>query len=150
MEWWIWLVVGLALLVLEIATPGGFYFVFFGASALLVGILTALGIATTDWVQWGLFSVFAIGTTAVFRRPLLRKFGAGLPSPTVDSLVGEMAVVLEAIQPGALGKGELRGSSWNLFNEGSVGLNRGQRCRVQRVDGLTLFVNGAASPGASN
>lgn len=150
MEWWIWLVVGLALLVLEIATPGGFYFIFFGASALLVGALTALGVTTTDWVEWGLFSVFAIGTTALFRKPLMLKFGAGLPSPSVDTLVGEMAVVLEAIQPGGLGKAELRGSSWNLCNEGREGLTRGQRCRVQRVDGLTLFVNGAGSPGASN
>ena len=150
MDWWIWLVVGFALLALEIATPGGFYFVFFGAGALLVGLLTALGITTTDWVQWMLFSVFAIVTTALFRRPLLRKFGAGMPSPTVDSLVGEMALVLGPIQPGGLGKAELRGTSWSLCNEGREGLTQGQRCRVQRVDGLTLFVNGAGSPSASN
>jgi len=150
MDWWIWLVVGLALLLLEVATPGGFYFIFFGAGALIVGLLTSIGVLSTAWVQWMLFSVFAVGTTALFRRPLLRRFGAGVPSPTVDSLVGEMVTVLDSIQPGGLGKAELRGTSWSLCNEGQEGLNRGQRCRVQRVDGLTLFVNGAVSPGASS
>ena len=43
MEWWMWIVLGLALLMLEMATPGGFYFIFFGASALLVGVLDLVG-----------------------------------------------------------------------------------------------------------
>ena len=43
MEWWMWAVLGLALLMLEMATPGGFYFIFFGASAFLVGALDLLG-----------------------------------------------------------------------------------------------------------
>ena len=30
MEWWIWVVLGLALLLGEILTPGGFYLLFFG------------------------------------------------------------------------------------------------------------------------
>ena len=150
MEWWVWLVVSLVLLLLELATPGGFYFVFFGVSALLVGVLTALGITTTDWVEWLLFSAFAIVATALFRRPLLKRFGADLPGVEVDTLVGETAMLLEEIQPGGLGKGELRGTSWNVCNQGRDELRRGQRCRVQRVDGLTLFVNGTESTGASH
>jgi inner membrane protein len=35
MEWWIWLVGGMLLLLVEIVTPGGFYFLFFGVGALL-------------------------------------------------------------------------------------------------------------------
>src|SRR5262252_6009890 len=99
MEWWIWIVLGCVLLVLEMATPGGFYFVFFGASALIVGVLSLVGITSTPWVEWVLFSIFAIGGTALFRRRLLARFGVPRP-PTgeVDTLVGEVATTLEGIQ----------------------------------------------------
>ncbi len=149
MIWWIWIVLGCALLLLELATPGGFYFIFFGASALIVGLLSAVGITSTDWVEWLLFSVFAIGATALFRRPLLQKFGAGLPGREVDSLIGETATVMEAIHPGAIGKAELRGTSWKACNASGESLVRGQRCRVERVDGLTIFVR-SAEPGVGS
>ena len=150
MVWWIWVVLGFALLVLELATPGGFYFVFFGASALLVGFLTALGITTTDWVEWLLFSVFAIAATALFRRPLLKRFAATIPGGPIDSLVGETATALEGIQPGAWGKAELRGTSWKACNSGGEVLIQGQRCRVERVDGLSIFIRSAESGSSSN
>jgi membrane protein implicated in regulation of membrane protease activity len=149
MIWWMWIVLGCALLLLEIATPGGFYFIFFGASALLVGFLTAAGLTSTDWVEWLLFSVFAIGATAVFRKPLLQKFGASTLRGEVDTLVGETATATEPIQPGGFGKAELRGTSWNACNASTESLVRGQRCRVERVDGLTIFVR-SAEPGATS
>ena len=150
MEWWMWAVLGLALLTLEMATPGGFYFIFFGASAFLVGALDLLGVTTSDWLEWMLFSIFAAGTTTLFRQRVLNRFGPKMPSGEVDTLVGEVATTLEGIQPGAVGKAELRGSSWTAFNSGSQGLSRGQRCLVERVDGLTLFIRAAESGGSSH
>jgi hypothetical protein len=149
-EWWIWIVLGLALLVLELATPGGFYFVFFGAGALLVGILALAGVTTTPWMEWILFSVFAAGSTAIFRDKLVQRFRPTNSPKDVDTLVGEVATALEGIQPGAMGKAELRGASWNARNTGAQGLSQGQRCLVERVDGLTLFIRAEASSGLSN
>ena len=148
MIWWLWIVLGCALLLLEMATPGGFYFAFFGASALVVGILTGVGITPTDWVQWLLFSIFAIGATALLRKPLLQMFGA-TRGGEVDSLVGETATATEGIAPGGFGKAELRGTSWNACNASPEILVRGQRLRVERVDGLTIFVR-SAEPGAGS
>lgn len=148
MGWWIWIVLGFALLVLEMATPGGFYFIFFGASALLVGVLTLTGIVSSQWMEWMLFSIFAAGSTAILRKPLLQRFGADTSGRDVDSLVGEVATTLEGIQPGGIGKAELRGTSWNVCNAGSQGLSRGQRCLVERVDGLTLFIRATESGGS--
>ncbi len=150
MIWWIWIILGCALLVLEMATPGGFYFAFFGASALIVGLLAVAGITTTDWVEWLLFSLFAIVTTALFRKPLLQKFASTTPSHEVDSLVGETAIATEGIQPGSVGKAELRGTSWSAFNASSEILVRGQRCRVERVDGLMIFVRSAERGAGAN
>ena len=149
MEWWMWFVMGLALLMLEMATPGGFYFIFFGASAFVVGMLDLIGVTDSAWFEWMLFSIFAAGATTLFRQKMLNRFGPRMPSGEVDTLIGEVATTLEGIQPGAVGKAELRGSSWNAFNAGNRQLERGQRCRVERVDGLTIFIR-AAEPGSSS
>jgi membrane protein implicated in regulation of membrane protease activity len=150
MEWWAWILLGFVLLVLEMVTPGGFYFVFFGAGALLVGLLALVDVTATDWVEWLLFSVFSIGATLVFRKPLMERFGANIPGRDIDNLVGETALALEGIAPGAVGKAELRGTSWTACNAGGESVQKGQRCKVERVDGLTLFIRPAGAGGTAN
>jgi len=139
MTWWLWVLVGFGLLVAETITPGGFFFVFFGTAALLVGMLSALGWAGPDWMEWLLFSAFSVLGVVLFRRPLMRKFNL-TRSKSVDKLVGETAVVLEDIAPGGVGKAELRGSAWTARTAVPVPLARGQRARVERVEGLTLWL----------
>ncbi len=39
MDWWIWLVLGFALLGAEMLAPGGLYLLFAGVAALSVGVL---------------------------------------------------------------------------------------------------------------
>ena len=60
MQWWHWAVLGLALGLLELATPGGFFILFFGIGALLVSVLVMLGIAGPLWLQWTLFPVLSV------------------------------------------------------------------------------------------
>jgi len=50
------------------------------------------------------------------------------------------AILLEDVAPGVVGKGELRGTTWSVRTEGARTLRRGERVRVVRVDGLTLWV----------
>jgi inner membrane protein len=45
MAWWIWIVLGLVLLLGEMLTPGGFYILFFGIGAIIVGILAGFNVA---------------------------------------------------------------------------------------------------------
>ena len=141
MLWWVWMVLGLVLLVLEVLTPGGFFAFFLGIAALLVGALDGLGVGGPDWLQWLLFSVLSIVSLLLFRGPLLAKVKSwGRKTSDVDTLVGEVATLLEDLPPGAIGKVELRGSTWSAQNGDEQSLHKGQRCRVQRVDGLTLWI----------
>ena len=141
MVWWYWMLLGLALLGAEMTTPGGFYILFFGLSALLVGTLTGLQIVQVDWVQWLLFSIIAIGSLLVFRGPLLARMGNGRSAPAdVDSMIGEVAIPLEALPTGATGRAELRGSTWTAKNVGPTAFRKGQRGKVTKVDGLTLWI----------
>jgi membrane protein implicated in regulation of membrane protease activity len=139
MEWWMWLALGLALVVAELATPSGFFIIFFGIAALTVGILSGLNMAGTTWVQWLLFSVLSIAYVLVFRGRLQSK--VQIPPPhNVDSLIGVLAVVQERLLPGVVGRVEVHGSMWSARNTSQVTLDAGQRARVASVDGLTLTV----------
>lgn len=139
MTWWLWTLFGLVLLILEVQTFGGFFLMFFGVGALLVGLLVAIGAVEADWLQWLLFSVLSVVAVVLFRRPILRKL---TPSSThkVDSLVGETAIASEDIPSGGIGKAEMRGTGWNAHNAGTATLRKDARCRVERIDGLTLWV----------
>jgi membrane protein implicated in regulation of membrane protease activity len=140
LEWWHWLVLGLILVALELAASGGFYVIFFGIAALTIGALRLLDLAGPPWMQILLFSVISVGALMLFRRPMLRWLQLDAAAGDVDSLVGEIATALEEIQPGAIGRAELRGTAWTARNRASVPLHKGQRCTVVSIDGLTIFL----------
>lgn len=139
MDWWIWLLVGLLLLLAELVTPGGFYIIFFGIGAIIVGILAGFQAAGPPWFQYILFSLVSVIALWLFREKLLQ-LTRSAPSETVDNLVGETAVSLDDIPVNGIGKAEMRGTSWNARNIGDKPLARGQRTRVERIEGLTIFV----------
>lgn len=143
MIWWLWLFLGLILLGIEVMTPGGFYILFFGLAALVVGALAGLQILQSEWVQWLLFSLLSVGSLMIFRDPLRRLANAdALKDDRVDSLIGESVLVLDSLGPSEQGKAELRGSVWNAKNAGTGPLGKGQRARVAKVEGLTLWIEG--------
>jgi membrane protein implicated in regulation of membrane protease activity len=138
MTWWFWVVLGLVLGAIELATPGGFFVIFFAIAALAVGGLALTGAVTAQWVQWLLFPVIAIVTLRLFRRPLLGRLGFGAGGDDVDSLVGAVAIAAGDMAPGQHGRAELRGTGWSARNVDDVPLAAGQRCRVVAVRGLML------------
>jgi membrane protein implicated in regulation of membrane protease activity len=140
MEWWMWIVGGLALLAIEVAIPGGVILLFFGAAALVVGGLSAAGLGGPQWFQWALFAVLSIVSLLVLRGPILHRLARDDRSGEVDSLIGVRVEAAESIAPGKRGKVELRGTSWTAENLGTAPVQRGQICLVERADGLILFV----------
>ena len=104
MYWWLWLVLGLVLLGLEAITPGGFYVLFFGVGALVVGTAAGFGVGGPVWAQWLLFSVISVASLLLFRPYLLRVTRSQERPDPVDTLEGEIALPLEDISPGAVGK----------------------------------------------
>jgi membrane protein implicated in regulation of membrane protease activity len=140
MPWWTWVLLGLFLLILEVQTFSGFYVMFFGMGALLVGALVAAGSGGSPSLQWLLFSVLSLAALILLRRPIVQRLAPNRAAGEVDSLMRETAVASEDIASGAVGKVELRGSSWSARNVGPSPLAKSQRCRVERVEGLMLSV----------
>ncbi len=137
MAWWLWILVGIALLVVEMLTPGGLFALFFGVGALATAIVAAVGApAVLQWLAFPALSLVLLGT---LRRNLRERLRAR-PGPPIDTLVGEEVVLLGEIPAGGEGKAELRGVPWTARVASGIPLRAGQRCRVERVEGLTLWV----------
>ena len=145
MLFWHWLIIGFSLAAVEMLTPGLFYFLFLGISAILVGLALTLGLPLPTWAQILVFSVLSIAELALFRGPVQKRLGLG--SSTSDGkssypheMIGERAVVTEEILPGAAGRVELRGSPWSARSTAGDAMKVGEDCLVERIDGLTLWV----------
>src|SRR5215468_11071830 len=107
-----WCVAGIGLLLVELVTPGGFFAIFFGIAAMLVGVLSALHLGGPEWLQWALFSLLSVVGVSVYRKPVMQRFGLSPPALPAEEMKGEWALVTEEVRPGELGKVELRGTSW--------------------------------------
>ncbi len=140
LTWWTWLIAGFVLMVAELLVPTGFFLFFFGAGAVVTAFLAYFGLLSSFAAQGLAFVGISLLCVILLRKPLLAKFHLRNRVHSVDALVGQTAKALEAIAPQAIGKVEMRGSSWSALNTGSelIGLN--VRCRVEKVDGLTLHV----------
>jgi len=141
-SWWMWMILGLVLLVFELMTPGGFFIFFFGVAALLVGFLDLLGLHMPLALQGLLFSAAAVVSILAFRKPLMERFHYKMPKGKVDSMIGETAKAMDEIPLGGFGKVELRGTAWSVQNVGDSAIPRDGRCQVDKVEGLTLHVRG--------
>jgi membrane protein implicated in regulation of membrane protease activity len=137
MAWWLWILIGLALLVFEMLTPGGLFALFFGAGAIATSLLAALGAPAI--VQWIAFTVLSIGLVLTVRKPI-QEWLARRAGPPVQELVGEVATLLEDVDAGQDGRAELRGTPWTARVSSGIPLKAGQRCKVERVEGLTLWL----------
>lgn len=138
MPWWGWIIVGASLLAAEVALSTDFYLVFFGAGALVLGLLGLAGVSLPVWAQWLLFAILSVISLALFRTRWRRSLWKGRTS--YEELRGELATASERVAAGATGRGELRGTVWQLKNAGPEELVPGDRCRVEAVEGLTLTV----------
>jgi hypothetical protein len=138
MVWWIWVLIGFALLAAEFATTT-LHIGFFAVGAFVVAILVGAGLNISLWAQILIFTLVTL-FAFFFLRPLLMKKLRLNEKKIVDSLVGEKAIALQDIAVGGNGKAEMRGTTWSARNVGETGLVEGQRCVVAAVEGLVIHV----------
>jgi membrane protein implicated in regulation of membrane protease activity len=138
MTWWIWVLIGFALLAIEFASTT-LHVAFFGLGGFFVALLVGLGWHGPLWAQVLAFTTFSLVALLIIRPPLMRKLKLN-ESKDVDTLIGENAIAMDDIAVQAFGKAEMRGSSWNAQNVGTGTLTKGQRCTVESVEGLVIRV----------
>ncbi len=139
MPWWAWLVLGFVLLASELASPSGFYLLFAGIGAIIVGLLGLGELSGPPWAQWLLFTLISVLSVVTLRSRMARSFNRA-DAMVDDSLVGKTVTLTDRIEAGGVGRGEHRGSVWTVQNLGSQALEAGARCTVDEVNGVTLVV----------
>jgi membrane protein implicated in regulation of membrane protease activity len=138
---YIWAIVGVFLLIMEVFMPGLIVF-FFGVGALVVAMVCAIWHVTIN-TQLILFIVTSVVLLAALRRWLKGVF-IGFTSDSQDSqkntqdFVGKKVVVIEAISPVQPGVVELNGTNWKAAAETAVAA--GAVVEIVGNDNLTLLV----------
>ena len=59
MGWWVWILLGLILLTVELFVPTRFRVLVTGMAAVITGLLASLSIAGPAWFQWLIFGGIA-------------------------------------------------------------------------------------------
>ncbi len=138
MPWWIWVLFGLLLLAVELASST-LHIGLFAIGAFTVALLVAFGVHMPLWAELMTFTIVSVVAIVVVRPILIRKLGLN-QKKIVDTLVGEQALALDDIEPHGIGKAEMRGTSWSARNIGETILTRGQRCTVTDIEGLVIQI----------
>ena len=138
MDWWIWTLIGFFFLALEFVSTT-MHSAFFAAGAFLVAILVATHVGGPLWAQILIFTLFSLLTLLLIRPYVVRRLKLSV-TKVVDTMIGEHATVMDDMAVAGRGRAEMRGSTWNAHNVGETALQRGQRCVVERVEGLVLHV----------
>ena len=142
--WILWAVLGLALIIAEIFTPG-FVLLWFGVGALAAALAAIVGLGLP--VQFLVFCVVSVGLTLASRTIFSKYFvrgedeGGSLKSG-VDALPGKVGTVVTS-SAGALKEGAVKvfGSTWTAYPaEGEGPLEAGDRVVVESVRGASIYV----------
>ena len=116
-----WVLVALVLFLIEVITPGLFFFACLAAGALLAALVSWLGVAPV----WAWTTFFGSSTALVLIvAPLARRWMKRMPLHPVglDALAGQRARVIEALDP-ETGKGQVRlenGALWRAMADGPI------------------------------
>ncbi len=141
MTWWLWTLVGIGAIVIELGATRDFSLFCVGISAAIVAALTGFEIVTSTKAEWVWFSIISVALVLLLRTPLQRLISPrDTPVKEMDYLVGEIALPIADLPVDGFGKAELRGTQWAARNASGCVLSKGQRCRVTKVDGLTIWV----------
>lgn len=145
LEWWHWIVLGIALIIAELAVPQ-FVLIWFGLGSLLVGlvvvVLPGIGV-TAQFLLWTLASLAMIALWfRVFKRGA-HKTRIGMSDAHV---VGEVGVLTRGVEPFERGsvrfQKPLMGSEvWECIADESIRAN--DRVRVTSIEGNILKVGKA-------
>jgi len=133
-----WLILGIVLLFVELATPG-FIAMFFGMAAITVALLDWL-LPLGQIIPWLIFATLSVVYILLLRKFLKNVFlgDKNAPDRLEDTFIGQYAIVAEPINPDKQGKVEFSGCLWEVESKDRIDV--GERVKIVAKDSLTLTV----------
>ena len=138
MTYVIWIILAVAFLVIEFGTVSLVSIWFAGGS---VAALIASLLGAQLWLQVVLFVVVSAALILLLR-PFFKKYINPYKTKTnVDALIGQRAVVIEAIDNlAAAGAVKLDGKIWTARSSDDAGIDAGTVVVVKRIEGVKAIV----------
>lgn len=132
----LWMIAGLVLLIIELITTT-FFLMWIGLGALVTALASIW--VEPHWAQWVIFSLVSL-ILLIVSRPLVRSIHGRVEVPSnVDQVVGQTAIVLEAIDPQAnTGRVRIGSDEWRARSDDRIA--QGEQVLVESVSGATLRV----------
>ena len=142
-----WLLLALTFLLLELSTPGLFFFIAFAGGCTAAAIVT--------WFGYGIVAqcLVALGAAIISFTILRHKYASsarhsGDAKTNIDALAGQEALVLQEISHLKKGQVKVRGEVWPAKADAREGsMQKGQVVRVIRIEGNSVIVTGHTSTG---
>ena len=138
MEMIFWLIVFVALLVIEIATLG-LTTIWFAAGALVAFLAAYIGFGVP--VQVIIFLAVS-NILLILTRPIaIKYFNQERQKTNAESLIGQKAIVIEEVNPlQATGKVEVNGMEWSAKTEESDRIEVSTVVSIKGIQGVKLIV----------
>ncbi|NPU99917.1 MAG: NfeD family protein [Brevinematales bacterium] len=143
MDWYIWMIIGVALIVIEIFTPG-FFMLLPGVAGVVAGVVAiwvpSLAIQITVFI---LLSAALI----IFLRPFVLKMtGKNQQETNADGMIGKVVLVTEDID-NKTDKGYIKYYSdhFPARSESGTSFVKGEMVRIVRMDGIKVYVESAGA-----
>jgi membrane protein implicated in regulation of membrane protease activity len=136
-----WIVLGVAMIILEMLFVSGIGFLFVGLGAITTAVLLALDLISNDFgVNLAVFLISVIAWWLLLWYPikLLRR-----TRETYQDLVGSVVVLTRELRKGQVGSVVWSGVSMRAAldkEEQASSLNKGQRVRIARIKGNILYL----------
>ena len=143
---WFWLVLIVALVVIEAATVQ-LVSIWFAAGALgaIIVALTGGGLA----FQVTVFLALAIALLLSLRSVVRKHFSPRVTRTNVDSVIGATGVVLTPVNNiAALGQVQVNGVEWSARSTDNSHIPAGTLVKVDRIEGVKVFVSPAEETAA--
>jgi membrane protein implicated in regulation of membrane protease activity len=132
-----WLIVGIILLLLEIGTPGLFFFISLAAGAFFAALCAFLNFSLE--VQCVTAATISLVTFWILRWYVTKKFNHSHKTNT-DALIGKEAIIIIQITPHTIGRIKIQGEEWPAITKENISLSKGTVVRVIAIQGNKLIV----------
>ncbi|MBV2194338.1 MAG: NfeD family protein [Azonexus sp.] len=142
LEWWAWIVGGIALIVAELAIPS-FFVIWFGLGALLVGLLMLALPDLSLTAQLATWTVASLAMVVLWFRVFKPSFQKTRIGTSAGEAIGEIGLLVAAVAPFERGKVRfqrpvLGSEEWVCVADSPIAA--GERVKVITVEGSFLTV----------
>jgi membrane protein implicated in regulation of membrane protease activity len=138
LAWHIWLLLALAMGILEMFTPG-FVLLCFGCGAVAAAAADLLGFHGLT-LQLAIFAAVTFASFFTLRPALYARVSRQRDATNVEAIIGAEGIVTGAAAQGEVGTVRVRGELWRAEGAASGSLGEGERVRVLRVEGNRVIV----------